>query len=317
MMRRAFMYIAGIVVALAFVAVAGEVSVRTSTCMACHQQEASFAHWMQGRLRAENKGFAHELIACADCHMEGSPANTVTSRLRALLHLASYLVPQIDPRRPDITQVYPSTRIPTENCNYCHEAAVVRKAVLLRDLPPELQKIGLVMDHRKHVLAREDTCSKCHERYQEKNGILEAQKSVNYAEVNHMACDSCHTQASHAYRAGQLRPVSESQYLRSREDAWKSLSTNPRWMVALPNEQTCGRCHNGQVHFKTRIFQANCKEGTNFEDCKKCHALMTPEYFKQHREKAIQAASGIEGSPGDAAPRALAAGQDGVNRQIP
>jgi nitrate/TMAO reductase-like tetraheme cytochrome c subunit len=48
----------------------GEYSVRSATCMACHSQEASFAQWMAGRLKAEKKGFAHELIACADCHIE-------------------------------------------------------------------------------------------------------------------------------------------------------------------------------------------------------------------------------------------------------
>jgi nitrate/TMAO reductase-like tetraheme cytochrome c subunit len=316
-MGRGYLYILGIVVALAFVAGAGEISVRTSTCMACHQQEASFAHWMQGRLKSEKKGFGHELIACSDCHMKGSPANTIASRFEALLHVATYLVPQMDPRRFDITQVYTTARVPTENCNYCHQAAIMRKAVFLKDLPPELKKIGLVMDHRKHVIAREDTCAKCHERYQEKKGVLEAVKSVNYAEVNHMACDSCHTQASHAYRAGHLLPMSQSQYLQARGDAWKRLSTNPRWMVAIPSEQSCRRCHNGRIHFKTRIFQANCKEGTNFEDCKKCHALMTPEYFKQYRQKAIQTASGTAILPGDTLPRALAAGESDESTQSP
>ena len=96
-MRRGYLYIAGVVVALAFVAASGEVSIRTATCMVCHQREASFAHWMGGRLKTEKKGFGHELIACADCHIKGAPANTVMSRMRALLHAGMYLVPQIDP----------------------------------------------------------------------------------------------------------------------------------------------------------------------------------------------------------------------------
>lgn len=305
-MRRGYLYIAGVFVALAFAAAAGEISVRTATCMACHQQEASFAHWMGGRLKAEKKGFGHELIACADCHIEGAPANTVTSRLRGLLHAGTYLVPQIDPRRADITEVYPTSRVPTENCNYCHAAAVMRKAVYLKDLPPELKKIGLAMDHRKHVLAREGTCAKCHERYKEKDGFLEVDKSVNYTETNHMACDSCHSQASHSYRAGQLLPLSQTRYRAARRDAWKRLSTNPRWMVAVPTEQTCRRCHNGQIHYKTRIFPANCKEGKIFADCQKCHPFMTQEYFREYRKRAVQFATGGDGSNGKTSGPAVA-----------
>jgi DNA-directed RNA polymerase subunit M/transcription elongation factor TFIIS len=290
-MRLGFLYALVIAVVVALVAAAGEVSLKSSSCMACHTQEASYAHWMTQRLKAENRGFSHELIACADCHIEGSPAGTVTSRLRGLLHVGTYLVPQIDPRRQDIAEVYPRARIPTENCNYCHQAAVVRKAVHVKDLTPELKKIGLIMDHRKHVLTQEGTCAKCHERYKEKDGVSEVDKNVNYVEVNHMACDSCHSQASHAYRAGRLLPLSEDEYRAAREEAWTRLSKNPRWMVAIPAEQTCRRCHNGEIHFKTRIFPANCREGTNFEDCKKCHGLMTPQYFEEHRTKMTQQAS--------------------------
>lgn len=289
-MRRGFLYILGLALLVMFVAVAGEVSVQSVTCMACHQQEASFARWMGTMLKAEKRGFAHELIACADCHMEGSPGNTVMSRLRGLLHVVTYLVPQIDPRRPEVSQIFNRTRIPTENCNYCHLGAAKRKAVYLRDLPEELKSIGLAMDHRKHVLSREDTCAKCHERYKQ-TAPDQADKNVNYAEVNHLACDSCHAQASHSYRARKLLPMSDKQYVEARSEAWKRLSRNPRWMVAIPTEQTCRRCHNGKIHYKTRIFLADCQDGRNFDNCLKCHPTMTKEYFEQHRKKREKSAS--------------------------
>jgi hypothetical protein len=252
--------------------------------MVCHQQEASFAQWTADRLKADKRGFAHELIAYADCHMRGGPANTVMSRLRGLFHLVMYLVPQIDPRRPEVSEIFAVTRIPVENCNHCHLGVIVRKAVYLRDLPVELYRIGLAMDHKKHVLAREDACAKCHERYKSTDST-EPDKEVNYAEVNHLACDSCHTLASHSYRSGQILPMSEKQYRDAREDAWRRLSRNPRWMVAIPTEQTCRRCHNGRIHYKTRIFLANCRDGTNFEDCVKCHPIMTKAYFEEYRKK--------------------------------
>lgn len=289
-MRRGFYYIVAIVVVLVVVAATAEVSLRSAACMACHTQEASFARWMTDRLKAEKKGFSHELIACADCHMPGSPAGTVMSRLRALLHAVTYLVPQIDPRRPQVSGIFERTRVPAENCQYCHLASQVRKTVHLKDLPQGLKEIGLAMDHRKHVVARDDTCAKCHERY--KNGAAQADKGVNYAEVNHLACDSCHVFASHSYRKGHLLPMTTKQYASAKDDAWKSLSGNPRWMVAIPAEKSCKRCHSGQIHYKTKIFLADCREGKNLENCLKCHPLMTKEYFDKYlreREKATSA----------------------------
>ncbi|MFH1112434.1 MAG: hypothetical protein V1792_00805 [Pseudomonadota bacterium] len=289
-MRRGFAYIIAVGVVLLLVGGAAEVSVRSATCMACHGREASFARWMAEKLKAEKKGFAHALIACADCHIQGGPADTPMSKLRGLLHAVTYMVPQIDPRRPEVTGIFNRTRIPTENCNYCHLAAVQRQTVYVKDLPGELKRIGLRMDHRKHAVARDDTCAKCHERFK-KTGFPEADKEVNYAEVNHLACDSCHSQASHSYRADRILPMAEKEYVAAREAAWKKLAKNPRWMVAMPAEGTCRKCHNGKIHFKTRIFLANCREGTNFEDCAKCHQLMTKEYFRLYRKERVQAAS--------------------------
>jgi hypothetical protein len=289
-MHRGFLYILGVLAIVLVVGAAAEVSVQTSTCMVCHQREASFAHWMSTRLKAEKKGFAHALIACADCHIKDSPANTVTSKLRGLLHTVTYMVPQIDPRRPEVTGIFNRTRVPTENCNYCHLAALQRKAVYMKDLPAELKKIGLRMDHRKHVVARDDTCAKCHERFK-KTDPFEADKRVNYAEVNHLACDSCHSQASHAYRGDRLLPMTEKEYLQAREAAWLRLSKNSRWMVAMPTEKSCQRCHNGKIHYKTRIFEANCQAGTNFDNCVKCHPIMSRQYFDDHRKKRDKSVS--------------------------
>ncbi len=280
-MVRAMWYVIAVLFVVAMVVAAGQVSLQSTSCMACHDQEASYADWMKKKLKAEKKGFSHEMIACADCHIEGAAAGTLMSRFRGLLHVATYIVPQIDPRRPQVGGLFTKTRIPSENCQYCHLAAIQRKAVQVRDLTPGLKQIGLAMDHRKHVLARDDTCARCHERYK----TAEADRMVTYTEVNHLSCDACHTRASHAYRAGQLLPLNQKEFLLAREEAWKSLSTNPRWMVPFPTEQSCRRCHNGNIHYKTKIFIADCNNDTNFENCVKCHPQMTREYFEQHRRE--------------------------------
>jgi len=298
-MPRAAWYIIGIVVVVVLVGAAGELSVRSVTCMACHQQEANFATWMSGRLKADKKGFAHELLGCADCHILGAPGKTVTSRFRGLLHVATYVVPQLDPRQERASHLFTKTRVPMENCQYCHLAAQSRKAVYLKDLTPGLEKIGLQMDHHKHVLARDDTCARCHDRY--KNGASVADRNVNYAEVNHLACDSCHSVASHSYRSDLIMPISEQQYTTARQAAWDKLATNPRWMIPIPTERTCARCHNGQMHFKEVIFLADCRKGKNYDNCVKCHPLMTRDYFDRYlkeREKTESASRQREGDSG-------------------
>ena len=286
-MRSGVFYIIGIAVVILVVAASAEFSLRSSSCMACHRQEAEFAGWMSAKLKTEHKGFSHELLACADCHIAGSPAGTAMSRLRGLLHAVTYLVPQMDPRRPETSGLFNRTRVPTENCQYCHYASVYKKTVYVKDLPPKLKEIGLTMDHRKHVLARDNTCAQCHERFK-RTDDLSADKTVNYAEVNHLACDSCHSFASHYYRSGHLLPMAERDLVEARKDAWNSLATNPRWMVAIPSEQTCRRCHNGKIHYKTKIFESDCRRGSNFENCLKCHPIMTKEYFEKYlNERSI------------------------------
>ena len=293
-MGRGLPYIIVIAVVVLIVAATAEVSVRSATCMACHTQEAQFATWMADKLKTEKRGFSHELLGCADCHIEGAPGRTAMSKLRGLLHAVTYLEPQIDPRKAEISGLFHRSRIPRENCAYCHLGAEKRIEVRVKDLPPGLQKIGLKMDHRKHVLAREDTCARCHERYKDK-GTSEADKGVNYAEVNHLACDSCHTLASHAYRKDLMLPITNQEYVTARDAAWNRLATNPRWPVAIPSEYSCRRCHNGKVHYKTPIFNADCREGKNYDNCLKCHPLMTREYFEQYlkdREKMLAAETG-------------------------
>jgi hypothetical protein len=280
----------GIMVLVVIVAFAADYSVKTSTCMACHSQEASYAQWMQERLKAEKKGFSHELIACADCHIQGSPDRTVLSKLRGLLHTVSYLVPQIDPRKPEVTGLFNKTRIPADNCRSCHNAAVYRQAVAKEDLPGGLKEIGLLMDHRKHVLARDDQCAKCHERFKDQTSA-KADRGVTYTEVNHLACDSCHSRASHAYRTGAPLPLTDQEFVEAREVAWEKLSTNPRWMIPFPSEATCRRCHNGKVHYKTVIFLCDCREGSNYENCLKCHPQMTRTYFDNYLKKRQQTAT--------------------------
>jgi nitrate/TMAO reductase-like tetraheme cytochrome c subunit len=292
-------YVISFIAVCILVAGAADLSTRSATCSACHTREGAFAQWMSARLVTEKKGFGHELIGCASCHIEGGAANGWASRFRGLLHIVEYITPQLDPRSAAAGEGESARRevAPSRNCEYCHLGAIVRKAVLMKDLPEGLREIGLVMDHRKHVVAREDTCAKCHERYKNPE-TREADKTVNYAEVNHLGCVSCHRSASHSYRKRhQPSLTGADERKRSEEAAWKALEKNPRWMVALPSEETCRRCHDGRIHYKTKVFLAQCRTGNDYDACVKCHPLMTRAYFD--RRRSGQGVAGPEPSTGD------------------
>jgi hypothetical protein len=276
-MNRLALYIPIFLLVLIIVAGAADYSTRTSSCMWCHKEQARFAQWMGKRLVKEKRGFSHELISCAKCHIDGAAEGTLISRLRGLLHTVAYLPGQLDPRRPAIASTLERVRIPSSNCRHCHLASIKRKEVYKRDLTPDIKAIGLRMDHKKHVIASEDTCAKCHERYK-KDG--EVDKGVNYAEVNHLACDACHISASHSYKAGKRFPMTSEEMEEAMENAWQKMSKNPRWMVLFPSKESCKRCHNGKIHFKTRIFLSSCPTGNDYDNCVKCHPALTPEKFR-------------------------------------
>jgi hypothetical protein len=108
-----------------------------------------------------------------------------------LLHIVNYVVPQIEPDGPN-------AEFSTERVFQAKAAGYVwrryRKEVYLRD-SSRAQEDRPGHDHRKHVLARDDTC-------QMSRALQEQEpprrKAVTYTDVNHLACDSCHTSASHA-----------------------------------------------------------------------------------------------------------------------
>ena len=209
-MGRGVWYIVAVgLVIIVAVGVTGEYSVRSATCMACHSQEASFAQWMAGRLKAEKKGFAHELIACADCHIQGSAAGTPVSRLRGLLHIVSYVVPQIEPRQAATRRAvqqnaYSKRKLPVLSFG----GDIPQRGLSQRPSSRSSRRSAWSWTIANTCWHRDDTCAKCHERYKEQ-GTAQADKAVTYTDVNHLACDSCHTSASHAYRGDRLLPMTD------------------------------------------------------------------------------------------------------------
>ncbi len=154
-MGRGVWYIIAVVAVIVIVGASAEVSVRSATCMACQQQEASFAQWMGNKLKVEKKGFSHELIACRRLPYEGRSSGNRSLENESVASHGDLLGSPNRPPQAGSVGLFTRTRIPSENCQYCHLGAIQRKAGFLKDLPPELQKmIGLAMDHRKHVLAK-------------------------------------------------------------------------------------------------------------------------------------------------------------------
>ncbi|MBW2038946.1 MAG: hypothetical protein JRI46_05015 [Deltaproteobacteria bacterium] len=267
-----------LVVALLFAG--ADYAARSNTCGICHVKEASYANWLIAEKAKE--GFAHDQISCASCHM--GTKWSMQLRFAALLHVVQYIVPQLDARQRDLPRPI-LENIAIENCRYCHMSSFRLVEARQKDVPKDLKEIGLKMDHLKHFKAMQGDCKKCHERRVEKDGQMVVSKDINYAEINHMRCDACHKYVSHAYRRFNPPLLSNRPHEEAVKLAWEKIKENPRWRINIPSCESCRRCHNGRFHYKTEIFWADRFKDKNYDNCKKCHPLMTKEYFREFKAR--------------------------------
>ncbi|OLB04867.1 MAG: cytochrome C [Nitrospirae bacterium 13_2_20CM_62_7] len=134
---KAIVIMAIVAAALALGGVAVPLTSHPRFCASCHNIKPSYDSWVVS---------THKDVTCVDCHVRpisvfGTP--TDAHNLQATVH--------------------------TEVCLSCHRAILRVSEVAVRDLPPPVQKVGLVMSHRKHIeafakRAKGEGCTTCHSR---------------------------------------------------------------------------------------------------------------------------------------------------------
>lgn len=124
-------------------------------CASCHNIRPSYDTWVAS---------SHKDVTCVDCHVRPG--------------LGGFLHDKVWAGVKDVTVYFFGTPtdahnlqgpVATEVCLGCHRAILRVSEIAVRDLPPPVKDVGLIMSHRKHLEAfakrgKDEGCTTCHAR---------------------------------------------------------------------------------------------------------------------------------------------------------
>lgn len=124
-------------------------------CASCHNIRPSYDSWTAS---------THKEVTCVACHVRPGLEGFIEDKAYAgLKDLAIYVFGH--PTEPHNLQA----TVASEVCLGCHRAVLRVSEVAVRDLPPPVKDVGLIMSHRKHMEAfakrgQGEGCTTCHGR---------------------------------------------------------------------------------------------------------------------------------------------------------
>src|SRR5206468_5303368 len=136
---KAIVIMAIVAAALALGGVAVPLTSHPRFCASCHNIKPSYDSWVVS---------THKDVTCVDCHVRPTLEGYLNDKVKAGLKDVAMSVfgTPTDAHNLQAT-------VHTEVCLSCHRAILRVSEVAVRDLPPPVQKVGLVMSHRKHIEA--------------------------------------------------------------------------------------------------------------------------------------------------------------------
>jgi cytochrome c nitrite reductase small subunit len=148
-----------IVAALLVLALGGAAAIpltnHPSFCASCHTIKPSHDTWAQS---------SHKDVTCVDCHVRPGLSGFVNDKIFAGLKdvAITFLGTPTEPHNLD-------SHVSSSMCLTCHRAILRVTEKPIRDLPPPVNEVGLIMSHRKHMEAFEqrgnnEGCTTCHGR---------------------------------------------------------------------------------------------------------------------------------------------------------
>jgi cytochrome c nitrite reductase small subunit len=148
-----------IVAALLVLALGGAAAIpltnHPSFCASCHTIKPSHDTWAQS---------SHKDVTCVDCHVRPGLSGFVNDKIFAGLKdvAITFLGTPTEPHNLD-------SHVSSAMCLTCHRAILRVTEKPIRDLPPPVNEVGLIMSHRKHMEAFEqrgnrEGCTTCHGR---------------------------------------------------------------------------------------------------------------------------------------------------------
>ncbi len=152
---QAIVIVAIVVGALALGGAAVPLTNHPKFCASCHTIRPSYDSWVES---------THKEVTCVDCHVRPGVTGFLHDKVRAgLKDVAIYVFGT--PTDPHNLRA----QVDSEVCLSCHQAILRVSEIAVRDLPPPVKDVGLVMSHRKHMEAfakrgQGEGCTTCHSR---------------------------------------------------------------------------------------------------------------------------------------------------------
>ena len=153
--RKALVLVAMLAGAVALGGAAVPLTDHPQFCASCHNIRPSYDSWTAS---------SHKDVTCVACHVRPGIEGFIQDKAYAgLKDTAIYLFGT--PTDAHNLQA----AVSSELCIGCHRAILRVSEVAVRDLPPPVKEVGLVMSHRKHMEAfakrgKGEGCTTCHAR---------------------------------------------------------------------------------------------------------------------------------------------------------
>ncbi|HKW85894.1 MAG TPA: NapC/NirT family cytochrome c [Nitrospiraceae bacterium] len=208
-----------VVAALALGGVAVPLTSHPKLCASCHNIRPSYESWLIS---------SHKNVTCVDCHVRSTIEGYYHDKIVAGIKDATiYLF-----GTPTDAHNLQAT-VATETCLRCHQGILRRSEIATRDLPPPVQKVGLIMYHRKH---------------------LEAFAKQGKGE----GCTTCHSQVVHG------KPIKGYPIVLPRghvsADSEPYYPDHPEGSVLRAKAMAdCFRCHDGKTEYEGKVLSKKCE----------------------------------------------------------
>lgn len=124
-------------------------------CASCHNIKPSYDTWVDS---------SHKEVGCVECHVRPGIEGFMTDKVKAgLRDVAIYFF-----GTPTDAHNLQAT-VASEVCLSCHREILRVSEIAVRDLPPPVKDVGLIVSHRKHMEAfakrgKGEGCTACHSR---------------------------------------------------------------------------------------------------------------------------------------------------------
>lgn len=211
------------VVIVAVMALGGAVAIPLTNhptfCASCHTIRPSYDSWTAS---------SHRDVTCVDCHVRPGLQGFIEDKVLAGLKDVAITFFGTPPQPYNL-----EARVYSSVCLSCHRAVLRISEIAVRDLPPPVKNVGLIMSHRRHMDAfakrgKGEGCTTCHAR------VVHGTPIKGYPIViprGHVALDD-------EPHAPDLPKDSK---------LWRSTMAD------------CLRCHDGQSTYEGRILSKRCE----------------------------------------------------------